>query len=75
MKQKCVITNYIPKSTPNNVYFNKWFEYHKKDLINLYEIFKENIIMRFPHLEKEKWNNVLFTKFVYFIFNNSSKSI
>jgi len=71
MNRKTVLSNYIPHKQPLHVNFDLWFKYHKKDLINLYIIFKQKMEYEF---RIKNWSNIEFTKFVYFIFNSSSKN-
>ena len=71
----CSIDNYIPYERDDNMEFEEWAEYYKRDLINLFTIFKGNMLRQFPFLKKEIWNNLLFTKFAYFVFKNSSRVI
>ena len=70
-----VIRNYIPHKTPTRLNFNKWFEYYRSDLINLYSIFKENLKNNYEddELKIDLDTNLAFTKFVFFIYNSSSK--
>jgi len=67
-----VLRNYIPHNKPMYVNFELWFRYHKKDLINLFNIFRETIEKEF-YVNKNIWTNITFTKFVYFVFECSSK--
>ena len=68
-------SNYIPHKTPFRVKFIDWFNYYKKDLINLYTIFQDSINNNFERtdIKVEFKSNVEFTKFVYMIYNSSSK--
>lgn len=70
-----VIRNYIPHKTPIRLNFNKWFEYYRSDLINLYSIFKENLKNNYEddEFKIDLDTNLAFTKFVFFIYNSSSK--
>jgi hypothetical protein len=73
---KCVIKNYIPHKTPINVNYNKWINCYYEDLINLYIIFSEDIVRKYPDTTIDfKNNNLLFNKFCIFIFKCSSKYI
>jgi hypothetical protein len=67
--------NYIPHQTPFRVKFMDWFKYYKKDLINLYTIFQDSINDNFieEDIKSNMKSNVEFTKFVYMIYNSSSK--
>jgi len=66
--------NYIPHRTPFRVKFMDWFNYYKKDLINLYTIFQDGL-EQFDHsdIKADMKSNVEFTKFVYMIYHSSSK--
>jgi hypothetical protein len=72
---KSVIRNYIPHKTPTRLNFNKWFEYYRSDLINLYSIFRENLKNNYEddEFKIDLDKNLAFTKFVFFIYNSSSK--
>ena len=67
--------NYIPHKTPFRVKFMDWFNYYKKDLINLYTIFQDSINANFDEedIKSNMKSNVEFTKFVYMIYHSSSK--
>ena len=71
--------NYIPHKTPFRVKFMDWFNYYKKDLINLYTIFQYSINQNFDYedikadIRTGVKSNVEFTKFVYMIYHSSSK--
>lgn len=75
--KKCVIFNYIPHSTPkmlnSDKHFEKWYEYYKEDLLNMY--------YTTMNLVKEKYNNTNiesdknFNLFLNIIYNSSSKYI
>jgi hypothetical protein len=61
-----VLHNYIPHKTPKNPNFQKWFEYYRTDIINLFNISKEVI--------NEHYNyDINFSDFVQLIYNSSSK--
>ena len=72
---KSVIVNYIPHKTPKNINFDKWFNFYKKDLINLYTIFQTSINNKYKYNKLNWESNILFTKFTYLIFSSSSKYI
>ena len=66
--------NYIPHKTPFRVKFMDWFNYYKKDLINLYTIFQDGLEQFDPSdIKADMKSNVEFTKFVYMIYHSSSK--
>ncbi len=69
---KCVMNNYVPHKINNKTKFDDWFSYYRRDLINMYCIFKEIFNKQYNDVEIEN-DNELFTKFVYMIFNSSSK--
>lgn len=51
---------------------NEWYQYYKKDIHNLFEIMIQGI---YKMDKKQKINrNKLFNKFVYFLFETSSKT-
>lgn len=72
---KSVIVNYIPHKRPINVNFNNWFQCYKKDILNLYSIFKESINDNYKYNKIDWETDIIFKKFVYLIFNSSSKYI
>jgi hypothetical protein len=72
-----VTRNYLPHKKPERLNFNKWFEYYRSDLINLYSIFRENLKSNYEddEFKIDLDKNIAFTKFVFFIYNSSSKYI
>lgn len=70
---KTSISNYIPHRKPNRIDFNEWFSFYKQDLINLYCIFTSCVSSEYQYID---WKtNQKFTKFVFMIYNKSSKYI
>ena len=61
-----VLHNYIVHKTPSNPNFQKWFEYYKTDIINLFNISKEVVN---DHYDCD----ISFNDFVQLIYNSSSK--
>lgn len=73
---KTVLFNYISHETPENINFRKWFEVNEAQLINLYILFKENIISsEYFDVDFENNDKKIFRYFIKFIWDNSSKYI
>lgn len=76
MSKKCVIFNYIPHNKPKMLnsdrHFEKWYEYYKEELIQMYyEVM--SLVEKHNNVNIESDNN--FNLFINFIYDSSSKYI
>lgn len=75
MKQRCVISNYIPHRQPVVLNFQKWYNTYEKQLHDIYSIFREIVTERYDDLDID-WNSYfIFNQFINFIYDSSSKYI
>jgi hypothetical protein len=76
-KRKCVIPNYIPHKQPRKLNYNKWCENYYINLIDLYDIFIENLKERYENIDIDENIdiNINFDDFCKLIYFSSSKFI
>lgn len=70
--KKCVISNYIPYTTPKKPNFAKWLRTYYDDLLCLYDTLTQIIIERH---EEDRTGDEDFKRFTRFIYSCSSKHI
>lgn len=77
MSKKCVIFNYVPNSTPRivnyDIHFEKWYEFYKHYLLEMYDITMNLIKEQYEDINIDSKHN--FDIFMNLIYNSSSKYI